>query len=162
MSAPRNQRRQRAAVSVYAVAGRVILLALTPYDESGAAWTTTDVMVVLDDEVSDDEAGAALAQVLRESLTASPAVGDASEKARLKAAKVRSYRALVKTARYVSVSRDDEGPVRFLPSAPGRRAGGWITVGEEDAIVCGDPSPTSLGRTLRQAIEASTTTPVDD
>jgi hypothetical protein len=133
---------------------------MTPYDV--AAWTATDAIATVDEEVSDDELGTVVADMLEQSLTAPRAVGGASEKALLKAAKVRSYTALVRTARYVSVNRDGGGRVLMLPSAPGRRGGGWITVAHEEGLVVDDPSPSGLGAGLRTAIERSTTTPVDD
>jgi hypothetical protein len=150
-------------VAAYAVSGRVVLTAFVPLDRSGAGWTATDALAVLEEDVGDDVLGAAVEDMLERSLTAPrPSAPSEGARALLDAAKVRSHRALVRTARYVSVDRDGEGRVLLLPAAPGRRGGGWITVGHEEGIVVADPSPSDLGRALRTAIERSTTTPVDD
>jgi hypothetical protein len=147
-------------VEVHAVPGRIVLTAMTPLDV--AAWTSTDALAVVDEEASDGELGTAVTDMLERSLTAPRSVGGTVEEALLAAAQVRSHRALVTTARYVSVNRDGDGRVLMLPSAPGRGRGGWITVAREEGLVVDDPSPGGLGAALRTAIERSTTTPGRD
>lgn len=159
-SPARGRSGDRSLVEVHAVPGRIVLTAMTPWDV--AAWTSTDAIAVVGEEAADEDLGAAVAEMLDRSLTAPRSVGDASETALLAAVGVRSYRALVRTARYVSVDRDGDGRVLMLPAAPGRRGGGWITVAHEDGLVVDDPSPGRLGAGLRTAIGRSTTTPVDD
>lgn len=145
---------------IFALPDQVIIRALTPLDV--AAWTATDAILSVDHDASERDLGEAVAATLSESRTAPPTVDNASGKALLKAARVRSRTALVRKARYVTASQDGGGAVLLLPGAPGRRGGGWITVAHEEGIVVDDPSQIALGRAVKTAIERSTTTPVDD
>lgn len=140
-------------VEAYAVSGRVVLSALTPLDI--AAWTPTDALVAVEDDAPVEELGRALIDMLEQSLAAPRS--DGREADLLREARVRSYTQLVRTARYVSVSRRGDGPVLLAPCA-GRSGGGWVTVGPEDAVVVDDPSPSALGAALLTAVERSVTT----
>jgi len=120
-------------------------------------WFMNEHFSILDSDVDDHTAGAAIAEALKNSRigVSDPAPEDnASMKALLKTLKVRSFNAYMKGATEVAVLDDDERDgLRVIPAENAGPRTGFLELLDHEREVARDASPATLARHVRQAFE---------
>ena len=136
--------------TLYALRGDLIIEALSWLEDFGV-WSPSGQLTIVSESSTDHDVGEAVIGALADSGLYAPG---ADQKPLLRAAGVRSNRALVRAARTVSLRADGDAVV-INSSSRGKEGGGWLYDPPEDAVRLREPGTDEIGRAVRDAVARS-------